>query len=225
MTDFSHLRKLTFNREEAVSLYSQYLKTNNEQDAVRVLKAFAPKIESELQHGSGHTLCEFDRDEAFSAVVFVLWRWLIDKKRPLECLTSYMQRLIVNATSNFMRRELSRPALPKNYRFRWPEHFSLKDVENEIFLEELPGAILNQFIQEVRFTGKLRDACIYIAECLLTGYAVDWSVLYKQDIFNAKFFVSYVTVTCRRLLWDYREEHKDLLYPEDASVLELPQTV
>lgn len=74
-----------------------------------------------------------------------------------------------------------------------------------IFLEQLPRELENLVMERVRFEGNGYLACQYVLRCLLNGNRiVDGVIKHELKLPNVKFFVDYVLVSLRLVLYSLR---------------------
>jgi hypothetical protein len=79
------------------------------------------------------------------------------------------------------------------------------DVENHIYLEQLPGYLRDLVVERFRFVGYELQACMYILDRLLTGSKI--VVAYMKRVIGIKdpdFFISYVVVMIRKTIYDMK---------------------
>jgi hypothetical protein len=80
-----------------------------------------------------------------------------------------------------------------------------RDVERQIFSDQLKRLLARDIRRNVRFKGRKRDACLFIAERMLSGdtfHPREISERFQVD--NVRFFMNYIRLQLRILLDDHR---------------------
>lgn len=79
------------------------------------------------------------------------------------------------------------------------------DVENHIYLEQLPGFIRDAVVARIRFTGRELQACMYVLDRLLTGSNIVSAYLKRGiGVQDPEFFVTYIVVLMRSSIYDLK---------------------
>jgi hypothetical protein len=80
-----------------------------------------------------------------------------------------------------------------------------QDVENHIYLNQLPGYIRDLVVDSFRFDGLELQACMYVLDRLLNGSKI--VVAYMKRMIGVKdpeFFISYVVVMIRKTIYEMK---------------------
>ena len=89
------------------------------------------------------------------------------------------------------------------HRVRFITH---QDIDNRIFLAQLPYEIYHLVESRIRFDGKEYEACLYVLERILQGKRVVAYKMKKQyGIQDYLFFIRYVQILIRSVLYEMKE--------------------
>ena len=79
------------------------------------------------------------------------------------------------------------------------------DVENHMYLEQLPGFVRDIVTKRFRFTGRELQACMYVLDRLLTGSQIVAAYLKRIiGVDDPEFFVTYVVVLIRSSIYELK---------------------
>lgn len=153
-------------------------------------------------------------EDLLQAVLLSFWTVLSGKK-PSVLLGSgaflgYLKKVFdgaVQRTFDSSYDDASKMEEPNLYfRERSPRFPLPYDVEDAIFVEELPRSLALDISSSLRFGGKAREASVYVFRRLLHGKAVLPIWLSRAyEISEPEFFIDHVKVCIRRHLYDARK--------------------
>ena len=216
-----------YNGKEAIAAYKVYLESGLKEDAYTAFEKFMPLVHSELTMGVKSrifkSLPEIDMDGVKSHASYKIWDKIINRKMRVEKYTAYLQKVIRDSIYDVFR-EIKSQSVPAEH-VHWPVYFGIREVENQIFLSELPEAVIKKFESKLRFNGevegKVKDACLYVANELTQQHRdserIAENVLRKRiksiyRVEDPQFVIDYVIVAFRSILMDVKEELHDHIY-------------
>ena len=92
--------------------------------------------------------------------------------------------------------------LPPDTNIPTPRLVHPRDVENHIYLEQLPGYVRSLVIKRFRFRESELAACMYVLDQVLTGERIVLAYIRRDlNISDPEFFVTYVLVILRSTIY------------------------
>lgn len=127
---------------------------------------------------------------------------------------------------NIIRRELS-DTLGAYHRLHHPpttievEHPRMiqpQEVENHIYLEQLPVFVRDIVIKQIRFSGRELQACLYVLDRILTGARIVLAYMKRLiGVSDPEFFVSYIVVKIRMTIYELKLRGGTLVFRDVFS--------
>lgn len=83
------------------------------------------------------------------------------------------------------------------------------DVEQHIYLEQLPGQVRDLVMRKIRFEGQEYQACLYVLDRVLTGARIVPAYMKNElNVRDPNFLVTYMVVVLRSTLYDLKLQNR-----------------
>ena len=164
-------KEMPFDRDLSLDLYKMYLSTNREDVLEELLLQIIPLINIVCKLDIDYTVGECNlpmlKTEAIEHIFFKLReaRFPVDNPRTFM---NYLWVMIRNAMVQAIRDNLSsKPFQSWVYVPPTGRIEDFDDAEARLYASQLRYHMFNIFKADIRFVGNERDACIFMAECML----------------------------------------------------------
>lgn len=230
MRDINIRSKFHYDGELGLEAYKNYLKgIVDDNSIVMYLKRYVIMyIKSNYKH-LGDDVC----GDLVQAVLTELWKVIVARKIPetnIFVYHSFINTVMRRAASKEFNTVYGHSPREIPYEMYESRYFNRditpKDIEDQIFLEELPNALRKRISKKSRFQNKYyQEAIAYILERILTQTRIVPDYLKRQFGFNnsvIRFLTEHVYVLLRIELYDIRlqikfsdcSEKRDVLWAE-----------
>lgn len=206
--EWQELAHKDFSVERAKALYQEYLDGKKEV-LPQVLESIVPLVFMIIQERF-YNLSDFDRDDVYSITVHKMYEALKAGAIPHQSFYYYLRTSIRHTILDclpLLRQEVfPAEAASISKRFR-----TQRDAENSMFLHEIVGLMRTDISAHIRFSGKTRDACLYVLDRLISQQRVVPLVLKNTYEVPPQFITDYVIVLCRSYLHRVRHRYESYL--------------
>jgi hypothetical protein len=211
--DLESIATSRFDREIATRAYKRWVSGESSLD--EAYKLSLPIIGMTIKSSfpsSGVEDEELIREAAFEIFKSIAAKRFKAELYPEECpcyqYHMYMAQICYRAMANALRVDYNQQ-FDFDFGCTRPPYGQLpkyKDVEFRIFLEQLPSVLQDQALKRIRFSGNERSVCIHILNRLLSGrMIVPKFIRNRFSVKNPKFYVCYVTVVLRGIMYELRD--------------------
>lgn len=215
-----------YDQEVSLSLYRQYLDGDLPvNELLTYLYRFVVIALRDSYPRTPHTLMEDLAQEALLRVWTTVERRLIPSDA-VGRFHGYMRRIVTNAAAKVFREEEDLDKLDSawydadNIQRRFS---SAWDVENKLFIEDLPRVVRSRVLFDFRFPDPdRREAAAYIIDCLFAGKRIvrKWLEV-RYNISDPDFVIDHVCIRVRMALWGLREQGRLVNRPDRQLALAL----
>ena len=177
-------------------------------------KAFVEDYASKL---SGRVRRNYD--DVVSVASYNLFNRLVDRSLHEDGFLPTVHAIMTKEISKAAK-TADKGLAPAGYMPSYGHMPTARDAELRMFLDELDGDMHLWVMERIRFTGRTRDACLYVLDMELQRKYPSPVVL--RDSYGAQnpsFIRDYVTVMCRRFLYETLKEHGSFIFRSNVGYL------